>query len=229
MSLVDKLRQIAGGADLPFPEYQEVAWDAANLIEKLEYRRKTKDGPWNEASTVDQFFDLIPKPWEPKPDAQDFVRYFCALCNLVHEKAINSDESRDCFCGEGGLWPKCPGASAYNGEHANGFRNSGEAAKFIHDRVMESLGFPAKANESSPKELTLYQIGCEVGNARRKFPSNEHLTVALMEEAGELANAMIEHGPGSQRVREEAIQVAAVAIRIIEEGDADFPVVGGSQ
>ena len=41
--------------------------------------------------------------------------------------------------------------------------------------------------------------------------------VALTEEVGELAKALLDES--RERIRAEAIQVACVAIRIIEEGD----------
>jgi NTP pyrophosphatase (non-canonical NTP hydrolase) len=72
-----------------------------------------------------------------------------------------------------------------------------------------------------PRADTLYAIVQEVQRARMKHRSNAHMMVALTEEVGELAQALLENGNG-ERAREEAIQVACVAIRIIEEGDADF-------
>lgn len=61
----------------------------------------------------------------------------------------------------------------------------------------------------------------EMQRARSKFPSNEHLLAALMEEVGELAQALLD-GHGRERVVAEAIQVACVAVRIVEEGDSSF-------
>jgi len=62
-------------------------------------------------------------------------------------------------------------------------------------------------------------LAAELLRARSKFPSNERLFAALLEEVGELAYEMTRD---RQRQREEALQVACVAIRIAEEGDADF-------
>jgi NTP pyrophosphatase (non-canonical NTP hydrolase) len=83
---------------------------------------------------------------------------------------------------------------------------------------------------------TLYQIGVELRNAREKFPRNDNLLPALMEEVGELATAIIElrfaierkdpPAPVQQRrdkIKREAYQVIAVAVRIIEEGVAEYP------
>ena len=68
---------------------------------------------------------------------------------------------------------------------------------------------------------SLAELEAEVERARRKFPGNRHLLAALTEELGEVANAILEHGNG-QRMREEAVQVACVAMRLYEEGDPDF-------
>lgn len=70
-----------------------------------------------------------------------------------------------------------------------------------------------------PELGTFGAIGKEVKNAREQFPSNEKLLAALVEEVGELAQAMIEDDGTAE---EEAVQVAAMAIRLIEEGDSDF-------
>jgi NTP pyrophosphatase (non-canonical NTP hydrolase) len=49
------------------------------------------------------------------------------------------------------------------------------------------------------------------------FPSSAGVMTALTEEVGELAKAMLEERWG--RVREEAVQVAAMAMRLAEESD----------
>lgn len=72
------------------------------------------------------------------------------------------------------------------------------------------------------KLSTSTAIHNEVARARAKFPNNAHLLAALVEEVGELAKALLEGG-NSVDAKAEAIQVACVAVRIIEEGDADFP------
>ena len=68
---------------------------------------------------------------------------------------------------------------------------------------------------------TLDRVAEEILRARRKFPSREKRLAALVEEVGELAAAMLQR-QGFARVRAEAIQVACCAVRIAEEGDADF-------
>ena len=74
---------------------------------------------------------------------------------------------------------------------------------------------------SRPDGETMAAVGIEVGRARALFPDNRHLLAALMEEVGELAQALLQSGNGI-RARKEAMQVACVAIRIMEEGVAGF-------
>lgn len=57
----------------------------------------------------------------------------------------------------------------------------------------------------------------ELYRARNKFPDSDLLMVALTEEVGELAKALLDEPP--HRVHNEAIQVMTVALRIILEGD----------
>lgn len=74
---------------------------------------------------------------------------------------------------------------------------------------------------------TLYELQREVMRARDKFPTNRHRLAALVEEVGELAKALLEN-QGLERIRAEAVQVAATAARIMEEGDADFDTEGAN-
>jgi hypothetical protein len=65
----------------------------------------------------------------------------------------------------------------------------------------------------------------ELQRARTKFPGTQHTYVALMEEVGELCQALIDHefGKGAPTaVRAEAIQVACMAVRLATEGDDDY-------
>jgi hypothetical protein len=68
----------------------------------------------------------------------------------------------------------------------------------------------------------------EVVAGRRKFPANRLLLAALMEEVGELARALLQR-QGRVQVEREALQVAAVAMRIFEEGDATFADVSDEE
>jgi hypothetical protein len=65
----------------------------------------------------------------------------------------------------------------------------------------------------------------EWANAQEKFPDNKHQLTALNEEVGELNQAMLEHQYGNvpaEAVYEEAMQVAAMAMRVALEGDHSF-------
>jgi hypothetical protein len=73
----------------------------------------------------------------------------------------------------------------------------------------------------SLRDKSLHALADEVMRARRKFPGRMHLLAALNEETGELARAYLD-AEGVDRVRAEALQVACVAMRIYEEGDAAF-------
>ena len=74
-------------------------------------------------------------------------------------------------------------------------------------------------------ERMLQHVRAEIRKAREKFPDNDHQLTALNEEVGELNQAMLEHhheGREAKEVYEEAIQVAAMAIRVATEGDSTF-------
>ena len=72
-------------------------------------------------------------------------------------------------------------------------------------------------------------ITAELNRARGQFPGNEDMSHALIEEVGELSQALIQHKhePGKGKTHEdiykEAIQVAVMAIRVASEGDPNFP------
>lgn len=80
---------------------------------------------------------------------------------------------------------------------------------------------PMTEKRIRPFSLTLFDIEEEVIRARTKFPGNRFLLAALMEEVGELAQAILQN-QGVERIRKEACQVACVAVRIYEEMDAAF-------
>lgn len=69
----------------------------------------------------------------------------------------------------------------------------------------------------------------EYARAVNKFPKGFDLIPALMEECGELAQALLDQKykstpqACSENVYEEAVQVAAVAMRIAQDGCPEFP------
>ncbi len=71
---------------------------------------------------------------------------------------------------------------------------------------------------NSKESLLLEEISAELSDARAKFPGDNVTMLALMEEVGELATATFSED--RQAVRKEAVQVAAMAMRIVLDGDA---------
>lgn len=73
----------------------------------------------------------------------------------------------------------------------------------------------------------ILDIVAELARARAKFPNTKHVLAALTEETGELAQAFLHHEyenkGGHGNIYAEGIQVAAMAIRAIGEGDSTFP------
>lgn len=76
---------------------------------------------------------------------------------------------------------------------------------------------------ASPTEVMLAEIRAEVARARSKFPDAEGSMCALTEEVGELAKAMLDEAP--ERIYREAMQVAAMAVRVATEGDPSLDTV----
>lgn len=68
----------------------------------------------------------------------------------------------------------------------------------------------------------------EVLQGRRKFPGNRLMLPGLAEEVGELSRALLQRKP-REEIEREALQVAAVAMRIYEEGDATFADVSDEE
>lgn len=74
-------------------------------------------------------------------------------------------------------------------------------------------------------ESMIADIRSELMRARIKFVGNNHQLTAFNEEAGELNKAMLENnyaGVPCRDVYMEAVQAAAMAIRVATEGDSTF-------
>jgi hypothetical protein len=63
----------------------------------------------------------------------------------------------------------------------------------------------------------LWEVGREIQRARGLFPDPNLLALAFGEEAGELTKAVLEEPLDA--VRKEAIQAAAMALRLVLDGD----------
>lgn len=69
----------------------------------------------------------------------------------------------------------------------------------------------------------LQAVRLEVARARTLFPKSDGLLAALSEEAGEVAKAMLDEP--MDRVWKEAVQVAAMALRLATEGDPTLSAI----
>jgi len=72
----------------------------------------------------------------------------------------------------------------------------------------------------------MFCVEAELVKARRSFPSNKHLLHAFVEEAGEVTKAFLDSNQGKadeRQILKELIQTIAMAVRLMQEGDPDFP------
>lgn len=68
------------------------------------------------------------------------------------------------------------------------------------------------------REASVYRaISDELRRARAKHPTSRVTNTAMVEEVGEVAKALMDEA--GFRVREEAVQVAAMAVRLLLDGD----------
>jgi hypothetical protein len=90
-----------------------------------------------------------------------------------------------------------------------------EENRLLHGKhvklTFEVLEWPPRTNDFFD------EVRAELARARAKFPGGPLTTIALMEEVGELAKATIEES--QERVYDEAVQVAVMAIRCAIDGD----------
>lgn len=70
------------------------------------------------------------------------------------------------------------------------------------------------------EDIVVAAVRKELDHARNKFPGDNATFLALVEEVGELGKALNEES--WERVQEEAIQVGAMALRMLLEGDASL-------
>jgi NTP pyrophosphatase (non-canonical NTP hydrolase) len=89
--------------------------------------------------------------------------------------------------------------------------------------VMEGLRPPSERTlprSHTPEgrfEMFLEAVADEALRARSLFPDPDGLVTALGEEVGEVCRAVLDETP--ERIREECVQVAAMALRLALEGD----------
>ena len=120
-------------------------------------------------------------------------------------------------------WPDCPECYHERKTMSNqdmGHRTEDEIEKVNHlDRI-------SKGQFAMSMEKIVYCVGMELNRARKKFPNNEDMLHAFVEEAGEVTREFLHHKweKGSNfKCYKELIQTIAMAVRLIQEGDPNFP------
>lgn len=93
-----------------------------------------------------------------------------------------------------------------------------------------------KATPVEPTHIieAITDVEMEIDRAINKFPGNKYNFAALLEEVGELSQALMEHsrtGGKDERftpafIYKEAVQVAAMAIRIAVQGSHEYKYKG---
>jgi len=76
-----------------------------------------------------------------------------------------------------------------------------------------------------PLKFSEVLVRLELNKARRKFTSNKQMLHAFTEEAGEVTKAFLDLQQGKcsvDDVKLEIVQAAAMAFRLLEEGDPEF-------
>jgi Lar family restriction alleviation protein len=111
------------------------------------------------------------------------------------------------------------GGSAFTGWVASCVRcgASGPSKRSIQEAA-ESWNRRVLSSELTPERVLASEILAELIKARTKFPGDNVTGLALVEEVGELAKALIDESRA--RVREEAVQVATMAMRVVLDGDS---------
>lgn len=90
-----------------------------------------------------------------------------------------------------------------------------KAKHFIE--ILIELEYPEVNPKTSGLADFVAAVMAEHNKASTKFPSSDCSTIALMEEVGEVAKAMLDESP--QRIYDECVQVAVMAARVALEGD----------
>jgi NTP pyrophosphatase (non-canonical NTP hydrolase) len=86
------------------------------------------------------------------------------------------------------------------------------------ETIREAHGWNQKPIIDFEVENLLLKIKNELKSARTKFPGDRVTMIALVEEVGELAKALMDEP--SSNIEKEAIQVAVMAIRVALDGDS---------
>ncbi|BAO53070.1 hypothetical protein KPP23_043 [Pseudomonas phage KPP23] len=99
-------------------------------------------------------------------------------------------------------------------ERIDSVAQAGDGAEALRVELAKGLD---TLHKKDPLDVFLADVRAEVLRAREKFPGDRIMLLALAEEFGELIKASLDEP--SANVRKEAMQTAAVACRVILDGD----------
>lgn len=164
---------------------------------------------------------VIPKGPDARPLAQ--LKRFLALEDILMGLSDGVDGDR---LQAGLTWAKTGRADWQRQDLISLFAAPWDAAREeagwegnpILQGEMDLNEITAVAQQSDPVEDFLDQVRAELAHARSKFPGDRIMTLAMAEEFGELVKAVLDEH--SSDVRKEAVQTAAMAARVILDGDA---------
>lgn len=189
------------------PEIDDILTSADNLVI---YNSKY-DLPFIEAAYHNAAFEL------PRPNI------YCAMLEFA-EVYGQWDDRRGQW-----KWQKLTAAANHVKHEWEGKAHRALADCQATRSVWNWLTLQERATPQVSVKSIITDIMEELAQARRKFPSNEDVLPALTEEVGELNRAMLQqkHEPAKGRthrdIYNEAKQTAVMAIRVMTEGDPNFP------
>ena len=105
----------------------------------------------------------------------------------------------------------------------------GGVPRWVHEDSnahVEEFARDLRVWQDAAGELTIADIRAisrRIAHSRREHPETRNKVAGLAEEVGEVSRALRDHGSVSPEVREECLDVIAVAWRITVEGDDGFP------
>lgn len=91
-------------------------------------------------------------------------------------------------------------------------------ADVMRDLIENEIELNAACEQNDPTSRFIAAVAEELKHAREKFPGDRIMTIALAEEFGELAKAMLDES--GERVWKEAVQTAVMAARVAIDGDS---------
>lgn len=128
------------------------------------------------------------------------------------------EQAPDCWPWSPNWWKPLPG-SAW-GDRIRELVKAGSLIVAEIERIQRAQGVPLDATDDGGARVDAFlaEVRAELVRARKKFPGDRVMTVALAEEFGELCKAVLEEPRAN--VRKEAVQTAVMAARVVLDGDS---------